>query len=227
MRRYRQRSPPRPQQCGHRFTCLWPQRARGTSRPLLACVLRSAHIDGVETGRRGREGGVLCNGCSDGSLVAPSGVRSQVSCRALARAVSTGGPRQPWSALTAPGRKRNDRFRDGNLAKLPFARHGFKRVFSVPSRSFRSGRNVPQAAVLRIPHSRWSTSGVAGLRSQQAGVRATDQNVYFGVVLLIVSKRKQAWQGARATVESPLSLAPLPREGTNLGRCQPPFPLRS
>src|SRR5215208_5245294 len=104
------------------FTCLWLQRARGTSRPLLACVLRSAHIDGVETGRRGREGGVLCNGCSDGSLAAPSGVRSQVSCRALARAVSTGGPRQPWSALTAPGRKPPDRFGANDPEKRTYRR---------------------------------------------------------------------------------------------------------
>ena len=36
------------------------------------------------------------------------------------------------------------------------------------------------------------TKGETARRSQQAGVRATDQNVYFGVVLLIVSKRKQA-----------------------------------
>ena len=54
------------------------------------------------------------------------------------------------------------RFRDENRGKPPFALHGFKRVFSVPSRSFRSGRNVPQAAMLRIPHSRWLTSGSQG-----------------------------------------------------------------
>ena len=40
-------------------------------------------------------------------------------------------------------------------------------LFSVPSRSIRSGRNVPQPGLLRIPHSRWSTSGVAGSHSSE------------------------------------------------------------
>jgi hypothetical protein len=53
------------------------------------------------------------------------------------------------------GRKRNDRFRDRECGKLPFARHGFSGYFSVPSRSFRSGRNVP----ILLKNSGWRPLG--------------------------------------------------------------------